>query len=149
LKREKMKRDDFKIKSGYFEDLEGEVMSKIALDQKQDFSVPKSYFEDLDHKIEKKFKEKSTKIITLPKLIGVAASIAIAAVVFWPSSVLVEDFDLNTNIAYLNEEDFESYSQEIYSSIDLSGQSFDLSLDNLNEDEVYLTEELIEELYHE
>ena len=144
-----MKRGNFKIKSGYFEDLEGEIMSKIALDPKQDFRVPKSYFEDLDHEIKKKLKQKSTKIITLSKLISVAASIAIAAVVFWPSSVLVGDFDLNTNIAYLNEEDFESYSQEIYSSIDLGGQTFDLNLDNLNEDEVYLTEELIEELYNE
>ncbi len=146
-----MKRGDFNIKSGYFEGLEGEIMSKIALKNKQDFQVPENYFRDLDFKIEKKVKQKNSKIITLrlPKLAGIAASIVIGMVLFWPNSVNSENLDLNTSIAYLNEEDFDSYSEEIYRNIDLSGESFEDNLDIINEEEIYLTEELIEEIYHE
>jgi hypothetical protein len=144
-----MKRDNFKIEPGYFEGLEGQIMSKIALDKSQPFALPENYFDGLDSKINKTVQTKSSKLIRISKLTGIAASFVLGIILLWPNSEKSADFDIASSIAYLNEEDFDSYSDALYSNIDLSEQLFDLNLDNIKEDEFYLTDDLIEEIYYE
>ena len=154
-----IKENGFKVPEGYFDSLEGNIMSELKLKEQVNtsgFSTPHNYFEALeDHILDQVSEEKDIKVIKLFSRKGIVYASAIAAAVLllfnlsifgkseeWViDNETVENYILDENIdsyeiaSLLNEEDL---LEDNFIEFNIEENTIEnYILDNLNVEDLY------------
>lgn len=145
-------KDNYKVPDNYFDEFEMQLMNRIELEnfpKKSGFTIPQNYFNTAEAEICNRTQTIRPKVISLPKLIAISASIAAAVVVgFLILNPIKSVEESNTMISiqeYIDSDFMKFNFYELDDVIDYQTISTDdIQFDFLNEDEVeqYIMEEI-------